>query len=385
MLPTVVMIAALSWHLSFLHVQVFIGYQIVARAAEAKAEVSDDIFGDSTSLLSIAKHAHLEVNKPRRSNVDLEAQPCTSAASELTNIANMVCSEFTKPKIAICIAGAVRTFVRPLLHRTIRTYLVEAVGGDTDVFLYLKTQDMRGDSSKYYGATMKPAEDALLQTAIDFVRPVNYKIENQTMYYAVNPKVRLPNLVSEGNKTHFLQAVLGNLHNCRECWHMILEQEAKMHQRYDFVIRTRPDVSWYLPAQPYCFWSAYISKPGELISHNTIFTTRDWVFFMKRDLAEKYMDGILRHYEACQDCFYNETIAETLIPSLLREQGVMIQEDKRQACMLVRPDEAHFPNNMCEQQFRYDLVNLDPNDRELCAKVTYKNQHNRDEEMQTPR
>lgn len=352
-----------------------------AKVCQVESAGSD---GDVASLLSTAKHVqvhpNVEANKAVKAKMKLEARAGYLQTSELTSTANMVCSEFPRPAIAVCITGAVRTFVRPLLHRSIRTYLVESIGGDTDVFLYLKTQDMRGDSQEEFGATMETAKDAELQAAIEALRPVDYKIERQKIYYPANPKVKLPNLVAEGNKTHFLQAVLGNLHNCRECWQMILKREDALGYNYGFVIRTRPDVSWYLPAQPYCFWSAYAAKPGQP-DMNKLFTTRDWVFFMNREVAAKYMDGILRRYETCQNCVYTQRIEEELIPFMLAELGVVIQEDTQQACMLVRPVEKHFPNNMCDQQFRQNLLSLntisDKVDISFCAKVTYRNKHNK--------
>jgi hypothetical protein len=74
-------------------------------------------------------------------------------------VADLVCYEFVKPLIALCLAGSSRSFTQPLVHRSIQTNLIDAIGGELTVFAAIKAGDGRGDRRPDFGALLNGSVD----------------------------------------------------------------------------------------------------------------------------------------------------------------------------------------------------------------------------------
>ena len=193
---------------------------------------------------------------------------------ELT--ANVVCAEFARPRIAFVFAGAVRTLAQPLVYRTIRTNLIEAMGGDATVFALLKKYDIRWDP---HGDTIKASTPASVASALRHlgVHPRNILMQNATgSNLGSCPGYPPYDSTARGQ----LASLVGQLDSRRKAYEMILAEEGRAGQRYTHVVYTRPgtflytanciaisttatatatiraaiDLSWPIPVRPYCFW-----------------------------------------------------------------------------------------------------------------------------------
>lgn len=74
---------------------------------------------------------------------------------------------------------------------------------------------------------------------------------------------------------------------------MITEHERSTGVRYTHVVRTRPDLQWFLPARPPCAWPDGGAR------------LRDWVFFMPRRVADVMMQIPYQLYLRCDRPFPN--------------------------------------------------------------------------------
>ena len=61
-------------------------------------------------------------------------------------------------RTAVCVGGTARTFGHPIVYRTIRGHVLDALGGHTVPFAYLKLGDDRGSVIARAGAGLAPLE-----------------------------------------------------------------------------------------------------------------------------------------------------------------------------------------------------------------------------------
>ena len=88
----------------------------------------------------------------------------TVAACIEDNIASMLCSPSgPAPNVALCVAGAARTFQNKLVHRSLKENVIERLGAPVTTFAFLKLGDARGDSRVEYGATIQATEEGVQQ------------------------------------------------------------------------------------------------------------------------------------------------------------------------------------------------------------------------------
>ena len=67
-----------------------------------------------------------------------------SSACESEPIAAVLCAgQPRKPHIALCLGGAARTFVQPLVHRSIYEHVIRALGANVVVFACLSSEDAK--------------------------------------------------------------------------------------------------------------------------------------------------------------------------------------------------------------------------------------------------
>ena len=77
-------------------------------------------------------------------------------------VADTVCSSFTRPSVAVILAGSARTFAQPLLYKTIRHNLLEAFGGEVTLLVYsIDSIDTTYVTEKHGGIAKKHGSRAL--------------------------------------------------------------------------------------------------------------------------------------------------------------------------------------------------------------------------------
>ena len=60
------------------------------------------------------------------------------------SVPNLVCAGVKPKRTAVCVGGAARTFGHPVVYRTLKTNVIDALGGIVVPFAYLKLGDDRG-------------------------------------------------------------------------------------------------------------------------------------------------------------------------------------------------------------------------------------------------
>ena len=214
----------------------------------------------------------------------------------------MVCSSYARPRVAVLICGTLRTFLHPIVHRTLRANLVDAFGGVPSVFLYLKLGERASDYSnpasrapRGQGArqneTLMEADRILIDAALSHVRPSVLRFGGMDDF-AYRTACGNGEGYTPGAKhmasTAYIRSVVGQISSYHVGWSLIVEHERKHRMRFDWVMMSRADLAFALPIQPYCFWRM-----------DTMYSKHDWFRMMPRELAPLVLDGPWREYSTC--------------------------------------------------------------------------------------
>ena len=157
-----------------------------------------------------------------------------------------------RPKIAICLSGLARTFRNPLVHMSLKENVLEALGAPVTAFAYFRTLDLNGTREEEQQLLAVAAAIGINETRIDsglirapFAGP-------QCKY----PKVNLAKEPVPGDAA----SIVGQAHNRRQCYDMISDHETRLDVHFDWVLYTRPDLTWYRPLRPFCFFNLPLKK-----------------------------------------------------------------------------------------------------------------------------
>ena len=187
-------------------------------------------------------------------------------------------------RVAVCLAGAVRTLNEPLVFEAAKRHLLRAVaprrGDVVETFLYLSLRDGTVHVARQpatAGVVFNVSADALAALAPVAVRYATGDAEN----------CAFPRRNATHNGTD-PQGLVNILHQDTVCADMIERREREAGARFTHVVRSRPDLLWYLPAPRPCDWL-----------HGLHF--RDWAWLLPRDAVHDVLrrpSGILA--EACE-------------------------------------------------------------------------------------
>lgn len=85
----------------------------------------------------------------------------TRAAPTLptASVPEMLCAGGDAPRVAVCVAGAARTFERALVHESLRENVLRALGADARFFAYVVLRDVRGDDRARYDGVLHGDRD----------------------------------------------------------------------------------------------------------------------------------------------------------------------------------------------------------------------------------
>ncbi len=205
-------------------------------------------------------------------------------------------------RVAVCIAGVIRSLTHPAVHESIREHLLDAIGAE-HLFLYLKEGEgdlcchgsrrpIRTDRRSMDGvlARLAMASNASTRHARTTrgmtVRYHNHTTSNADRLCAWKPQ---PN----SNESDYQSRVLVNmLQQDHMCLSMIEEHELAQRIKFTHIARIRPDGAWLHPAPPPCSWPAAGAK------------YRDWAFFLPRAVAAVAMrEPWVRYMAACSGLF----------------------------------------------------------------------------------
>ena len=147
---------------------------------------------------------------------------------------------------------------------------------------------------------------------------------------------------------------------------MFADDERQTGKRFDWVIVARPDVTWFAPLQPWCFWL----RPGQ---HENGFKRWDWAFVAPRAKAEALLKEPYDRYWSCGwPAFKRPELIENYWHDHLSFD--LPEEPLHLPVMITRLDGDRYPNNLCDF---WDGAAMSTaawgKHRDICPQVTYKN------------
>ena len=175
------------------------------------------------------------------------------------------------PLVAHCIAGQARTFIEPAVYQSITTNLLHAFGGRTATLLYLKTwsstaksasneftPELRKDQLVWWG----PATQAKLLRALQHIRPQRLRLlhspgdENVTLNPRCTDKQCMGGGICAYHTPSGVARHLGQIASSSGCLNMIREHEAAHGLRFQYFVRSRPDLAYPVPVPPLCHFAS---------------------------------------------------------------------------------------------------------------------------------
>lgn len=154
----------------------------------------------------------------------------------------------TRPQIAVCMTGAVRSLALPKVYQNIEKRLGE-IDGDVHLFMFVKrTDDPRKEFSTRFDATEEE-----LKEAVDYLRPVWVEEDNDDYSSLLDVKK-----YNRKCKTNLSDRVIPQFAPIRTC-----QEAAENYGRFDWFIRIRPDIVYLDPLPPLATWDkASITVPS---------------------------------------------------------------------------------------------------------------------------
>jgi hypothetical protein len=211
--------------------------------------------------------------------------PCAESA------ANLICHEYPRPSVALCLSGSARTFIQPAVHRSIRVNVIDAFGGDLTLFAAIRKDDARGDATLPRAAsvhtTVSEVEAVL---ALMGAERQNVRIAGGVRHDRETPSCHMQSIERDGERgPDLLESLAGQLDGRAACMGLIERSERRLRGRFNFIIAMRPDMAWPLPVRPYCFWDLTKS-----------IRKWDWVYMGPRDHADVWLKLAAEDFFSCK-------------------------------------------------------------------------------------
>ena len=188
-----------------------------------------------------------------------------------------------EPLVAHLIVGQVRGFLDPRVLHSLRTQTIEAFGGIPDVFLYLKHE--LNDSL------------AAIEAAARSLGPRVQLELRQGAESDHNMRQRLGCRTLQKYERNFGIASMDR----REAFNMVIEHEKKRRQRYDLILRLRPDEFFCspLPRHGQVDWLGAYSNKLAAFQAYTAPGIQDHAAAMNRAVADVYFDSYRELGDVC--------------------------------------------------------------------------------------
>ena len=257
--------------------------------------------------------------------------------------ANAICGAYALERVAICIAGAARTFTQPAVYLPMRRNLIDAFGGNATVFARIKVADDHADprirdihvgapdridaalaqALRHLGLSRR--EHLQIPTEVDECPACPYLSGFHTL---PDPLPQPFTFEAHTQSTKYLRALCGQLANRGSCNDMIVTEEQRTGLKFDRVIFARPDFQFTLPLEPFCFWRDRNEN------------ARDWAYVLNRAAADKLLKVPRDRFYACDTTFRPGMTHENFFASFLPHnskgsiKGTLVRQrqDSRNAC-----------------------------------------------------
>lgn len=292
---------------------------------------------------------------------------------EEMSVAQMLCSGFSTPQVAVCLHGAARSFPHPLVHLSQKENLVEALGADTTTFIHLTRKDARADTREGKGGLFEEASREEIQAAAQ-----ELGVPAERMRILDGPNAPLPECESyqrhfqkkpaknERGTVDYLYSLAGQLTHREGCMKLIREEEAQTNRSFDMVILARADLTVYQAMRPFCMYNTSIPR-----------RFWDWMYMAPRADAIALFTNPHDQFYACQNTLNPLGSVEEFLDSAWKVGKVSPVSDESLPVMLTRLDKKNMPNvNICTRFKNRGALDADPGPEKLCRAMTYRNRFN---------
>ena len=296
------------------------------------------------------------------------------------SLSSMYCDQIP-PKVAVCVSGIARAFMRPLVYRSFKEHVLDSIGGAVTGFARIKLKDagyLRADDAhdavaedvlRVLAFVGIPVERAILVNvsapayadctagftkASDFAacqrtkwctarisqcRTSEYMLHHcQRTCNATGPEcanvtasvfyttdrdgrptdgftLQTPHANDSYCKPAYLSAAIAQLESRYLGLQMIEQYETRQRLRFDWVLFARPDLLWYRPLRPWCFFSRNRTLPRPIAK-------ADFAFLLPRDKAFAVLQAPFVRYRSCVEDFPRCKSLEHYQRGVWRRHGV---------------------------------------------------------------
>ena len=208
------------------------------------------------------------------------------------------CNE--RQRVAVCLSGSPRTFVRQHVHRSIANHLIRGLKAQVDVFAVMQLGDIepKNDSAVGGHANRIDSSRRLVASALARLAPRAVVLEegngSNEMAYGLSVNSACHPRGYMGETTNQLLRSVAQPAAWRTCFELMERAERTDGSLYDWVVRTRPDIFWFYPHPPVC-----VLDPQTIYAHFWV----DFHFVLPRRVAEPIMHGMAEEYQRCKGPF----------------------------------------------------------------------------------
>lgn len=216
----------------------------------------------------------------------------------------------TAQRVAVCLTGAARTFVRPHITRAFSSNLIDALQARTvDVFAVMRATDVDAKRQASYDHERLDASPQALAMALAAVKPRAVSLDrgnpNETAYgVPYNADCTVSGFMGE-SRNHLMRSIAQPA-SWQQCVSLITRAEQLDGAAYDWVIRTRADLFWFFRHPPVCALAPRVAYMHHWVDHHFILPRRRWWSSWRRspdhdhdDLATAVMGRMIDAYTRC--------------------------------------------------------------------------------------
>ena len=223
---------------------------------------------------------------------------CAPSPPPDARAANALCPNRRPPRVAICVVGGARTFVKEQAWRSLRRNLVEGLGGvglaagstAPDVHFHLKTIDdePKKKQQEWHFDRLDVSRAGVCAAACAFA-PTSLELLAAAHAGPAHAAARKRGCFGAGfwKDEANLDRAVSQWSSFAACGASIRRAEAAAGRQYEAVALTRPDLVWYGSVQPFCLQD---------LTQTTVHrgpakwnSTLEWLLLMPRNHAESLL------------------------------------------------------------------------------------------------
>lgn len=228
------------------------------------------------------------------------------------NVAQMMCSGYQAPDVAVCLAGTARSFPHPLVLQSVKDNLLGgSFGAQMTPFLHVARRDARGDAYSGGPDVFPDWSEGEINQAASYLGIAGEDIrifdgpdmpvpDNCTEYesgYEYRRSCEARNDCAHTATFSYLKALAGTLSHRKGCMDLISAKESTKGHLFDVIILARADLTYYFPVRPYCLYDLDTVEGDNLRGRSYW----DWFFMLPRNESERMFVDPYNKFYGCEE------------------------------------------------------------------------------------